>query len=140
MLLNLCSGITFPCIVQVKSLHMGPKCVCAQATIRTSALEVDTTAPVKPDPTVSLIHNEIHTCLPWNLAQKVTVYFPLPWGWWQANQIQEQAVVHGARAVLPTICGSGLPVCPMLAEPEATMKSISRAKTCLKWSDPSSFD
>lgn len=50
MFLNLCSGTTFPCIVQVKSLHMWPKSVCAWAPIRISALEINTTAPEKARP------------------------------------------------------------------------------------------
>ena len=62
MLLNLCSGITFPCIVQVKSLHMGPKSVCARATIRISALEVDKTAPEKVRPhCVTYLQSSSHT-------------------------------------------------------------------------------
>lgn len=63
----------------------------------------------KPDPTVSLICNDIHTLLPRNLVQKVKVYLPLPWGWWQANQNQEQGMVQGARALLPPVWAPCLP-------------------------------
>lgn len=64
MLLNLCSGITFPCIVRVKSLHMGPKSVCARVALSISALKVNTTAPEKARPRLFLIYSPIHTCLP----------------------------------------------------------------------------
>lgn len=52
MLLNLCSGTTFPCTMQVKSLHMGPKPICAWAVMRISACEIDTTAPEKARPNI----------------------------------------------------------------------------------------
>lgn len=66
----------------------------------------------KPDPTVSLIYNEVHISLPWNLGQEVRVYLPLPWGWWQADQHQEQAMVHGSEPCSPPPVGLGSLLAP----------------------------
>lgn len=125
MLPNLCSGITFPCIVQVKSLHMGPKYVCAQATIRVSALEVNTTAPESQTPLCVLFAIQFtHAYLEILLRKEQCTFLCLGVDG-RLTKTRNDQWCTGAKAVLRTVCRSGLPVCPMLTEPEA----ISRAKT-----------